>query len=175
MAEKLSHLDEKGKPKMVDISGKGDTEREAVAGGLVRMKAETLKLLMEGGLAKGDALGEEVIPPELIGPQDYTNLVICWGSTYHPVKEALERLGRDDTAMLHYRQVYPLHESTVDLLSAADRTIIVEGNATGQFANMISLYAGIDIDEGILKYNGLPFSVEETASHLNDSLSKDGD
>jgi len=131
--------------------------------------------MVDKRLAKGDALGEEVIPPELIGPQDYTNLVICWGSTYHPVKEALERLGRDDTAMLHYRQVYPLHESTVDLLSAADRTIIVEGNATGQFANMISLYAGIDIDEGILKYNGLPFSVEETASHLNDSLSKDGD
>jgi len=56
MVKKLSHLDEKGKPKMVDISGKGDTEREAVAGGLVRMKPETLNLLLEGGLAKGDAL-----------------------------------------------------------------------------------------------------------------------
>ncbi|MBN1508172.1 MAG: 2-oxoacid:acceptor oxidoreductase subunit alpha [Sedimentisphaerales bacterium] len=131
--------------------------------------------MMDKRLAKGDALGEEVIPPELIGPQDYTNLVICWGSTYHAVKEALERMGRDDTAMLHYKQVYPLHESTVDYLEAADRTIIVEGNATGQFANVISLYAGIDIDEGILKYNGLPFSVEELVSHLNDSLSKEVD
>lgn len=129
--------------------------------------------MVDKRLAKGDALGEEVIPPELIGPQDYRNLVVCWGSTYHPVKEALERMGRDDTAMLHYRQVYPLHESTVDYLNAADRTIIVEGNATGQFANMISLYAGIDIDEGILKYNGLPFSVEEVVAHLNDALSKE--
>jgi 2-oxoglutarate ferredoxin oxidoreductase subunit alpha len=75
--------------------------------------------------------------------------------------------------MLHYKQVYPLHESTVDFLNAADRTFIVEGNATGQFANVISLYAGIDIDEGILKYNGLPFSVEEVVAHLNDSLSKE--
>jgi 2-oxoglutarate ferredoxin oxidoreductase subunit alpha len=129
--------------------------------------------MVDKRLAKGDAIGEEVIAPELIGPQDYRNLVVCWGSTYHPVKEALERLGRDDTAMLHYSQVYPLHESTVDYLSAADRTIIVEGNATGQFANMISLYAGIDIDEGILKYNGLPFSVEEIVARLNDSLSKE--
>jgi len=129
--------------------------------------------MVDKRLAKGDALGEEVIPPELIGPQDYRNLVICWGSTYHPVKEALERMGRDDTAMLHYKQVYPLHESTVDYLSAADRTFIVEGNATGQFANMISLYAGIDIDEGILKYNGLPFSVEEIVAHLEESMKDD--
>lgn len=129
--------------------------------------------MVDKRLAKGDALGEEVIPPELIGPQDYRNLVVCWGSTYHAVKEALERMGRDDTAMLHYKQVYPLHESTVDYLNAADRTFIVEGNATGQFANVISLYAGIDIDEGILKYNGLPFSVEEVVAHLNDSLSKE--
>jgi len=126
--------------------------------------------MVDKRLAKGDALGEEVIPPELIGPQDYRNLVICWGSTYHPVKEALEQMGRDDTAMLHYRQVYPLHESTVDYLNAADRTIIVEGNATGQFANMISLYAGIDIDEAILKYNGLPFSVEEIMAHLSELM-----
>jgi 2-oxoglutarate ferredoxin oxidoreductase subunit alpha len=129
--------------------------------------------MVDKRLMKGDALGEEVMPPELIGPQDYKNLVVCWGSTYHAVKEALERMGRDDTAMLHYKQVYPLHESTVDYLSAADRTFIVEGNATGQFANMISLYAGIDIDEGILKYNGLPFSVEEIVAHLTDSLSKE--
>ncbi len=33
----------------------------------------------------------------------------------------------------------------------------------------------LDIDEGIMKYNGLPFSVEEIVSHLNDSLSKGGD
>jgi len=56
MADRLSHVDEQGKPKMVDISGKDDTEREAVAGGLVRMKPETLKLLVSGGLSKGDAL-----------------------------------------------------------------------------------------------------------------------
>jgi 2-oxoglutarate ferredoxin oxidoreductase subunit alpha len=129
--------------------------------------------MVDKRLAKGDALGEEVIPPELIGPQDYRNIVVCWGSTYHPVKEALEQMGRDDTAMLHYKQVYPLHESTVDYLCAADRTIIVEGNATGQFANMISLYAGIDIDEGILKYNGLPFSVEEIVTHLKESIKDD--
>ena len=56
MKEKLSHLDAKGKPRMVDISAKSDTVREAVAGGLVRMKASTMKLLREGTVAKGDVL-----------------------------------------------------------------------------------------------------------------------
>jgi len=41
---------------MVDIGEKHDTEREAVAKGWVRMQPSTLKLLREGGLAKGDAL-----------------------------------------------------------------------------------------------------------------------
>ncbi len=56
MKEKLSHLDAKGKPRMVDVSAKSDTVREAVAGGLVRMKAATMKLLREGTVAKGDVL-----------------------------------------------------------------------------------------------------------------------
>jgi cyclic pyranopterin phosphate synthase len=56
MKEKLSHLDAKGKPRMVDISAKSDTVREAVAGGLVRMKAATMNLLREGTVAKGDVL-----------------------------------------------------------------------------------------------------------------------
>jgi len=129
--------------------------------------------MVDKRLAKGYALEEEMAPPELVGPEDYRNLVVCWGSTYHVVKEALERLARDDTAMLHYRQVYPLHESTVDYLNQADRTVIVEGNATGQFADVISLHAGIDIDDAILKYNGLTFSVEELVDGLKGLLKPD--
>ena len=56
MDGKLSHLDDRGKPRMVDVSSKPDTVREAVAGGLVRMKAATMNLLREGATAKGDAL-----------------------------------------------------------------------------------------------------------------------
>jgi len=54
----LPREDEKRYPKvsMIDIGEKPDTEREAVAKGWVRMQPSTLKLLREGGLAKGDAL-----------------------------------------------------------------------------------------------------------------------
>ncbi len=54
--QRLSHLDPSGRARMVDISRKRDTAREAIARGAVRMKAETLALVQSGGVAKGDVL-----------------------------------------------------------------------------------------------------------------------
>ncbi|AWX93761.1 cyclic pyranopterin monophosphate synthase MoaC [Paracoccus mutanolyticus] len=52
----LTHFDAQGQAHMVDVSGKADTAREAVAEGLVLMAPETLALA-QGGAAKGDVLG----------------------------------------------------------------------------------------------------------------------
>ncbi len=54
--EQLSHVDEKGRAKMVDVSEKADTERVAVAQGEVVMKTSTLELIQQGLLKKGDVL-----------------------------------------------------------------------------------------------------------------------
>ena len=54
--ERLTHLDEKGKARMVDVSGKRVTTRTAEAGARVLMKASTLRLILEGGVEKGDVL-----------------------------------------------------------------------------------------------------------------------
>src|SRR3546814_8120081 len=51
---KLTHIDETGRARMVDVSDKLDTAREAVAEGFVRMSAGTLKLALEGEGRKGD-------------------------------------------------------------------------------------------------------------------------
>jgi len=50
----LSHLDEQGNARMVDVSAKVETLRKAVASAFVRMKPETLALIQSGGIAKGD-------------------------------------------------------------------------------------------------------------------------
>jgi cyclic pyranopterin phosphate synthase len=52
----LSHVDENGRPRMVDVSEKPDTEREAVARGTVRMQPATLERIKKGEMAKGDVL-----------------------------------------------------------------------------------------------------------------------
>jgi cyclic pyranopterin phosphate synthase len=56
MAKRLSHIDRKGRARMVDVSAKRDTKREAVARGTIRMQPETLALIQSGGVAKGDVL-----------------------------------------------------------------------------------------------------------------------
>ncbi len=53
---KLTHLDESGRPTMVDVSAKAPTARTAIAEGALRMAPETLEALRAGRTAKGDPL-----------------------------------------------------------------------------------------------------------------------
>lgn len=52
----LTHLNARGEAHMVDVADKGETRREAVASGRITMRPETLALLAQGGLPKGDVL-----------------------------------------------------------------------------------------------------------------------
>ncbi|MDN5347083.1 MAG: cyclic pyranopterin monophosphate synthase [Clostridia bacterium] len=52
----LNHLDARGQARMVDVGGKPVTEREAVARGRIVMRPQTLSLILEGRLPKGDVL-----------------------------------------------------------------------------------------------------------------------
>lgn len=52
----LNHFDENGRAHMVNVVQKDDTIREAVAKGIIRMKADTIKLIKEGLIKKGDVL-----------------------------------------------------------------------------------------------------------------------
>lgn len=55
--DSLTHLDEAGSARMVDVGAKQPTAREAVAEGFVVMQPGTLELLLRGDLPKGEALG----------------------------------------------------------------------------------------------------------------------
>lgn len=54
---KLTHFDNFGQARMVDVSEKPVTEREAVAQGVISMKKATLRMIKDRGIAKGDVLG----------------------------------------------------------------------------------------------------------------------
>jgi 2-oxoglutarate ferredoxin oxidoreductase subunit alpha len=126
--------------------------------------------MVQKRLKKLELIKKEIIPPELIGAADYKILLVCWGSTYYSVKEALKILERKDIAALHFKQVYPLHPDTHLYLKKAQKTIIIENNATAQFRQLIKLQTAFEIENTILKYNGLPFSVEEIIEKLEGFL-----
>ncbi len=115
---------------------------------------------------KMDKIREEVIPPELVGNEDYEILVVGWGSTYGTIKEVVNELHSDKIAFLYFKQVYPLSAETVKYLKKAHKTIIFENNISSQFGNLIKLELGFDMDETFLKYDGMPFSVEEVTEIL---------
>lgn len=53
----LTHLDEAGHARMVDVGAKAESERTAIARCSIRMQPQTLALIQSGGVAKGDVLG----------------------------------------------------------------------------------------------------------------------
>ncbi len=115
---------------------------------------------------KRQLLQEAAIPPELIGPEDYSVLVISWGSNRNVAAEALQKIGSDKIALLHVPQLFPLHESIGGYLDQANTTMVVENNAGGQFADLLQNHTRRQITEKVLKYTGIPFSVEELQKEI---------
>ena len=80
IAEELTHIDASGRPCMVDVTEKSDTQREAVARCLVRMKASTLDRLKKGNMPKGDILAVAQLAGIMAAKQTPHIIPLC-----HPV------------------------------------------------------------------------------------------
>ena len=78
--EELTHIDASGLPQMVDVTGKPDTQREAVAKCKVRMKASTLERLKGGSMPKGDVLAVARLAGIMAAKQTPHIIPLC-----HPV------------------------------------------------------------------------------------------
>jgi len=130
--------------------------------------------LQDKRLAKERGLRAETLPPERYGPEDAERLLVCWGSTYGPCREAVDLLGTAGTsaAMLHFRQLWPLDAGAVKKAVAPDKKrtpkkiFCVEGNATGQFASLLRTVGAVAECESVLKYDGLPFTGRELAERI---------
>jgi cyclic pyranopterin phosphate synthase len=74
---KLSHIDDGGRARMVDVSAKADTKREATARGRIVMRAETLALIESGGVAKGDVLAVAQIAGIMAAKRTHELIPMC--------------------------------------------------------------------------------------------------
>jgi 2-oxoglutarate ferredoxin oxidoreductase subunit alpha len=136
--------------------------------GHITESAEVRKNMVEKRLKKMSKILQDAIPPKLFGSENYKYLIVTWGSTQLIVKEAIEKLGRKDIAMLHFSQVYPIPPIAENYLRKAERVIFLEQNATGQFANLVKLtFDGINTYRRILKYDGFSFSVEQVEEAIS--------
>ena len=74
---KLSHLDDKGQARMVDVSEKDVTSRSAVAEGFVTMKPETLALIESGEAKKGDVLATARVAGIMAAKKTHDLIPLC--------------------------------------------------------------------------------------------------
>ncbi|MCC6382117.1 MAG: cyclic pyranopterin monophosphate synthase MoaC [Dehalococcoidia bacterium] len=96
MAESpLSHLDERGAARMVDVSAKAETERVAVAEGYVQMAPATLALIQEGGIAKGDVLAVARVAGIMAAKRTSDLVPMCHPLAITGVTVDLEAVGKD--------------------------------------------------------------------------------
>ncbi|HOL12940.1 MAG TPA: 2-oxoacid:acceptor oxidoreductase subunit alpha [Bacillota bacterium] len=149
----------------------GDEHDEA---GNITESAEVRIAQHEKRLKKLRTLKELARKPIEYGPKDAPSVLVSWGSTYGPVKEAVDLLNGSGkpTRMVHFVDVYPLNEEhVIKALEGAKTRIAVENNATGQFAKLIKAETGIGMTGFVLRYDGRPLTPE----YITSKLEKGGD
>jgi len=144
MARKLSHLDATGRVRMVDVSGKRVTVREAVARGKVFMHRDTLELLRSGRAPKGDVIATahiagvmaakrtgEIVPLAHALPLDGVDLAFRFdpqGSSVE-IESRVRTRGRTGVEMEALTAVMVAALTLYDMLKAVDRGMVM-----GEFA-----------------------------------------
>lgn len=136
----LTHFDEQGRARMVDVGEKPATRRRAVASGEVRMQPETLRLIEAGEAGKGDVLGvaeiagimaakrtSELIP--LCHPLPLTSVKLTLSPDREnnrvTVEAVVETLGQTGVEMEALTAVSVAALTVYDMVKAADRGMVI--------------------------------------------------
>lgn len=88
--KKLTHFDHDGAARMVDVSGKAETTREAVAAGRVTMRPETLRLILDRKVSKGDVFGVARIAGIMAAKKTAELIPLCHSVVLSSVELAFE-------------------------------------------------------------------------------------
>ncbi|WP_338727860.1 2-oxoacid:acceptor oxidoreductase subunit alpha [Haladaptatus sp. DJG-WS-42] len=116
------------------------------------------------------AIENEDWSPREFGDADSGNLVISWGSNEGAIREALEFLDDENVSVrfLSVPYIFPRPDLTEEI-AAADDVIVVECNATGQFADLIE-HDALRRVKRLNKYNGVRFKADELAAKIKQAL-----
>jgi 2-oxoglutarate ferredoxin oxidoreductase subunit alpha len=116
----------------------------------------------------------QIAEPAWYGPEEAGLTFLCWGSTYGPLREAVDRLNAEQPGranMLHFAALHPLPlEATEKALARAKRTVMVEGNSMGQMETLLRTCTGRSVDGVIHRYDGRSFTPEYILAHVPEEV-----
>jgi len=124
-------------------------------------------------LRKGEGMAREAMPPLYCGPEKPDLMLVGWGSTKGAVTEAARIFAENNpmkqVATLHFPQVWPLApDGFMKYFKRAGKTVIIEGNATGQFGKLLRRETGFAAHRTILRFDGLPITPRYILNALED-------
>ncbi len=96
----LTHFNEQGRPKMVDVSGKEATKRTAIVSGKVIMHPETLTRIREGKIAKGDVLAVAQVAGVMAAKRTWDLIPMCHPLALTSVDIIFDVDSADDTVFI---------------------------------------------------------------------------
>jgi 2-oxoglutarate ferredoxin oxidoreductase subunit alpha len=137
--------------------------------GHITESAEVRTRMVEKRLRKMADLRREMSPPVIFPDRDRRMYAVGWGSTRGAIAEAVELLRGEgvDIGHIHFSEIWPLPEGPVLFgIDKAAKLVFVENNATGQFAELLRMSAGIETEARVLKFDGRPFIPGELAGEL---------
>ncbi|MDO5650495.1 MAG: 2-oxoacid:acceptor oxidoreductase subunit alpha, partial [Gallicola sp.] len=141
--------------------------------GRIDESAENRVKMVDKRHKKLEGVIEDSEEPWEIGVDNFDTLIVCWGSTYGVVREAVKSLNEKGHKIkaLSYGDVFPLPlEKFKKYHEIAKKYIVVEMNRDGQFEGLIRQEALVKADHIINKYDGRPFYVEELIERIEEVL-----
>jgi 2-oxoglutarate ferredoxin oxidoreductase subunit alpha len=166
-----------GQPGLQFVAGSDEHDEKGhlisdVKSGIPVWVAERTRM-MDKRMRKMRGLAAETEPPTLEGPADAALTFVAWGSTVGAVRDAMRQLAAAGTAtnLLRVPTVYPVHGvEFARALAGARRTLLVEGNYSGQFGRLLRAETGLDLPEKLLKYDGEPFYPMEIVARAREMV-----
>jgi 2-oxoglutarate ferredoxin oxidoreductase subunit alpha len=119
------------------------------------------RMMVEKRGRKFEAALADVPAPKLEGSTNADITLIGWGSTYGVIQEAIELLEDRGVLVNHLpiKWIVPFHgEVVTEMINAANLTIMVENNYSGQFYRYMRSETGLEVNGHIRKYDGEPFA-----------------
>ncbi|HEX3797968.1 MAG TPA: 2-oxoacid:acceptor oxidoreductase subunit alpha [Verrucomicrobiae bacterium] len=132
---------------------------------------------------KLQALGASLPVPKIYGPSEGNVLLVGWGSTEGPVKEAVDRAraAGDSVSSIHLKHLNPLPNGLENIFAGFNHVLVVEMNdeglyGYGQLAGILRARYGDPKIRGINKTDGLTFKVKEIVEkargHVSEGMRK---
>jgi 2-oxoglutarate ferredoxin oxidoreductase subunit alpha len=162
-----------GVPGLMYVAGTDDHDERGVLISDEHTNAAIRRKMHEKRMRKMDEVLKRLPAPRLEGPEKAEVTLVGWGSTFDVLAEAARRLARDGVTanQLHLKYLYPFHAREVtELLGKCKRTIVVEGNFTGQLARHIRAETGSTVDHVVTRYDGEPLDPDFVVARVRECV-----